>query len=250
MLRVLISVRSLEEVLPATRGGADIIDLKNPNEGSLGAAFPWIIDELRNFDTNMRLSVAIGDMPNLPGTASLSALGAAYSGANIIKVGLLGPKTVEEGIFLLKKVVQAVKDYDQNILVVGAGYADFKTFNGIDSLKIPEICRSAGADVAMLDTFSKDGKKLFDFLDLKKLKLFVDKAHKLNLFAALAGSLESKDIKTINSLGTDIIGFRGAACSGSDRKNGVVEINRVRKIVEISQNLNNNGRILSSTTII
>lgn len=245
----MISIRSLEELIPAIEGGADIIDLKNPNEGSLGASFPWLIKKIRNYGNNFTLSVAIGDMPNLPGTAALASSGAAVCGADIIKVGLYGPHSFEEGVKLLKKVVRATKEINPKILVVGAGYADFKFFNGIDSLKIPEICSSAGADVAMLDTLSKNGKKLFDFLDLTKLKMFVDKTHKLNLPAALAGSLELKDIKTINNLGADIIGFRGAACSGSDRKNGVVEINRVRKIVEISKNINKNSRILSSTPI-
>jgi len=245
----LISIRSLEELIPAIEGGADIIDLKNPNEGSLGASFPWLIKKIRNYGNNFTLSVAIGDMPNLPGTAALASSGAAVCGADIIKVGLYGPHSFEEGVKLLKKVVRATKEINPKILVVGAGYADFKFFNGIDSLKIPEICSLAGADVAMLDTLSKNGKKLFDFLDLKKLKMFVDKAHKLDLFAALAGSLELKDIKTINNLGADIIGFRSAACSGFDRKNGIVEIERVRKIIEISKNINKNSRILSSTPI-
>ncbi len=247
-MRVLISIRSLEEVLPAIRGGADIIDLKNPNEGSLGAAFPWIISEIRNYNKNMKLSVAIGDMPNLPGTASLSALGAASCGADIIKVGLLGPQSVEDGIFLLKKVVKAVKDYDPNILVVGAGYADSSSFNGIDPMKIPIVCRTAGADFAMLDTLSKEGTTLFNFLNLTELKLFVNQGHKLGLLCALAGSLKLEHIKTIHQLGTDVIGFRGAACSGNDRKSGVVTFERVKKIMNTAKKLTDeNSHLIMKT---
>jgi hypothetical protein len=245
----LISIRTFEELLPVIKGGADIIDLKNPDEGSLGAAFPWVIKNIRNFRNNFTLSVAIGDMPNLPGTAALAASGAAISGADIIKVGLYGPRTFNDGLKLLKSIVKATKDINQNILVVGAGYADFASFNGIASLDIPEICNLAGADIAMLDTYSKNGQKLFDFIDSKKLRNFIDRAHKNNLLAALAGSLGLDDIKKINELGADIIGFRGAACSNSDRKNGMVEISRVRKILEISKNLKENEFILSSTTL-
>jgi len=236
-MKVLISVRSLEEVSPAMKGGADIIDLKNPNEGSLGAAFPWIIKELRNFNKNMKLSVAIGDMPNLPGTASLSALGAASCGADIIKVGLLGPQSVEDGIFLLKQVVKAVKNYDPGILVVGAGYADSRNYNGIDPMKIPIICKSADADFAMLDTLSKEGKTLFNFLNLTELESFVNEGHKLGLLCALAGSLKIEHIKTIHKLGTDVIGFRGAVCSGNNRKSGVVTLERVQKIMGVAKTL-------------
>jgi len=249
-MRVLISIRSLEELIPAIYGGADIIDLKNPSEGSLGASFPWLIKKIRNYGNNFTLSVAIGDMPNLPGTAALASSGAATCGADIVKVGLYGPHSFKEGVALLKGVVKAAKDINKNILVVGAGYADFKSFNGIDSMDIPSICNSAGADIAMLDTYSKNGEKLFDFIDSETLRKFVDKAHEYNLLAALAGSLKSKDIYKLNELGTDVTGFRGAVCSESDRKNGVLEINRVRKIVDISRNLDKNNRILRSRTTV
>lgn len=248
-MRVLISIRSFEELVPAIEGGADIIDLKNPNEGSLGASFPWLIKKVRAHDKKFLLSVAIGDMPNLPGTAALASAGAAICGVNIIKVGLYGPRTFNEGVKLLKSVVKATKDVNQDILVVGAGYADFMSFNGIDSIDIPTICKLAGADIAMLDTYTKNGRKLFNFIDSEKLRKFVNKAHENNLLAALAGSLELEDIKIINDLGADVIGFRGAACSGSDRKNGVVEINRVRKIIEFSHNLKKSDHILKSLII-
>ncbi len=248
-MKVLISIRSFEELIPAIEGGADIIDLKNPSEGSLGASFPWLIKKIRNHGNDFTLSVAIGDMPNLPGTAALAASGAATCGADIVKVGLLGPCSFKEGITLLKSVVKAVKEVNQNILVVGAGYGDSKIFNGIESLDIPTICNSAGADVAMLDTYIKDGRKLFHYINSEQLRKFVNKAHEFQLLAALAGSIEPKDIYSLYDLGADVIGFRGAVCSGSDRENGVLEINRVRKIVEISQNLSKEEKIMGSTTI-
>ncbi|MEJ2115924.1 MAG: (5-formylfuran-3-yl)methyl phosphate synthase, partial [Gammaproteobacteria bacterium] len=38
MTGMLASVRNLEEAMMVYQGGADIIDLKEPNEGALGAA--------------------------------------------------------------------------------------------------------------------------------------------------------------------------------------------------------------------
>jgi uncharacterized protein (UPF0264 family) len=248
-LKILISIRSLEELIPAIDGGADIIDLKNPDEGSLGAPFPWLIKKIRNYNDDFTLSVAIGDMPNLPGTAALASYGAASCGVDIIKVGLYGPRSFNEGVKLLKSVVNAVKEINQEILVVGTGYADFEYFKGIDALDIPEICQLAGADIAMLDTYSKNGQKLFHFINSESLRIFINKAHDYHLLTALAGSLEQKDISNINDLGADIIGFRGAACSGSDRKSGLVEVNRVRNIVEISRFLKRKEKILSKSSI-
>ena len=70
------------------------------------------------------------------------------------------------------------------------------------------------------------------------------------ILAALAGSLKPEDINILSDLGADVTGFRGAVCSDSDRKNGVLEINRVRKIVEISDQLDERKKVLRSTTTI
>ena len=46
-MQLLISVVNEQETIAAIKGGADIIDVKNPNEGSLGANFPGIIRGIR-----------------------------------------------------------------------------------------------------------------------------------------------------------------------------------------------------------
>jgi uncharacterized protein (UPF0264 family) len=47
-MKVLISPKDEFEAKAAVDGGADIIDVKNPDEGSLGANFPWVIRQVRN----------------------------------------------------------------------------------------------------------------------------------------------------------------------------------------------------------
>ena len=44
-MKVLVSVISLEEARTVVELGADIIDIKNPAEGSLGAQPPQVIRE-------------------------------------------------------------------------------------------------------------------------------------------------------------------------------------------------------------
>ena len=41
------------------------------------------------------VSVALGDLPNLPHTAALAARGAALSGADYVKVGLRGVRELD-----------------------------------------------------------------------------------------------------------------------------------------------------------
>ena len=83
ILKLLVSVVNKAEALYSINGGADILDVKNPKEGSLGANFPRVIKEVKEVTPkNLELSATIGDLPNLPGTASLAALGAAVSGVD------------------------------------------------------------------------------------------------------------------------------------------------------------------------
>ena len=224
-MKLLVSVIDKIEALDSIRGGAHIIDVKNPKEGSLGANFPHIIRQIKEvIPKNLELSATIGDMPNLPGTASLAALGAAVSGVEYVKVGLYGTKTAQEATKLLTEVVRAVKDYDKNIKTIASGYADFKIVGCVSPLELPSVAFQAKADGVLIDVKTKNGKdNLFNFLNDNELLHFVIQAHKFNLLAALAGSLESKDIPRINNLGADIIGVRGAVCTKKDRIAGKLE---------------------------
>src|SRR5271165_2830702 len=99
-----------KEAAEAIAGGADIVDVKNPREGALGANFPWVIKRIREMTPrNIQVSCALGDVPNLPGSISLAALGAASLGVDYIKVGLHGFKTSKEAVFLLQNVNKAAK---------------------------------------------------------------------------------------------------------------------------------------------
>jgi hypothetical protein len=70
----------------------------------------------------------------------------------------------------------------------------------------------------MMDTLFKDGKTLFDSCDLAELREFVSAAHENNLEVALAGSIRLQHLDQLASIGTDIVGVRGAVCGGLDRK--------------------------------
>ncbi len=233
-MKLLISPKDEKEALEAIAGGADIIDVKNPAEGALGANFPWIIKRIRELTPrNIEVSCALGEMPNLPGAMSLAALGAATTGVNYVKAGLAGLKTPDEVVHLMRNVTQAVKDYDPSIKVVAAGYADAERVGAVDPMLVPEVAYKAKADVAMLDTAVKDGKNLFTFLSKDQLRTFVNTSHNYGLKAALAGMLRAEDLAAVKALGTDVAGVRSAACSKGDRLKGCITREKVRELAEI-----------------
>jgi uncharacterized protein (UPF0264 family) len=237
-MKLLISAVNEEEAVEAVKGGADIIDVKNPIEGSLGASFPWVIKRIKDATPHpLEVSCALGDLPNLPGSVSLAALGAATTGVDYIKAGLYGVKNESDAIYLMQNIVRASRSYDPSVKVVATGYADAERVGALNPLFVPEIVRKAEADVAMIDTAMKDGESLFSFLSAGQLKEFVREAHDNGSIVGLAGSLKKEDLSKLYSVGVDIVGLRGAVCPLGDRVKGRIEKQKVVELVEIKKRL-------------
>lgn len=237
-LLLLISPINTAEAHEAIEGGADIIDVKNPKEGSLGANFPWVIKNIREMTPeDMLVSATLGDVPYKPGTVSLAALGAAVSGADYIKVGLYGTKNYGEALEVMKNVVKTVNEYSADIIVVASGYADAHRIGALDPMEIPKVAADAGADLAMMDTAVKDGKTLFDFMSEEKIARFNNEIHNYGLKSALAGSVKKEQLQTLYNLDTDVVGIRGAACVGGDRNLGKIHRSAVMELKEMIDNL-------------
>jgi uncharacterized protein (UPF0264 family) len=226
MVLLLISPDSVEEALDCAKAAEhlDIVDVKKPDEGSLGANFPWVIREIRDaVPADKPVSATVGDVPYKPGTVAQAALGAVVSGATYIKVGLYGCTTPQKRIEVKRAVVTAVKDHRPEALVVASGYADAHRIGCVNPLAVPDIAARSGADAAMLDTAIKDGTRLFDHVPPDICAEFVRLAHAFGLLAALAGSVKQTDLGPLTRIGTDIVGVRGAVCEGGDRNAGRIQ---------------------------
>ncbi len=233
-MKLLISSADEKEAAEAVAGGADIVDVKNPLEGALGASFPWTIRSIREIvPASVEVSCTIGDLPNLPGSISLAALGAAVTGVDYIKVGLGGARTEEDAVVLLSNAVKAAKQQNQGVKVVAAGYADAERIGALNPFLVPQIAKLAKADIAMMDTSVKDGRDLFTFLTNEQIGQIVRDTHDRGLQIALAGSLKKEQLSLVLSLNADIVGLRGAACTDGDRSKGRVTRENVRGLVNI-----------------
>ena len=227
-MKLLVSVVDVDEARLAAEAGADIVDVKNPAEGSLGAPSPAVIAAIRAaVPEALPVSAAIGDMPNLPGTAALAALGAAHSGAAFVKVGLWGTSTEAEAVALLRTVREAAPD----AVVVAGAYADARRVASAPLAPelLPRAAGAAGVDVCLLDTAVKDGRGLLDWLAPDALTALADEAHELGLAIALAGALRADDLPVVGATGADIAGVRSAACAGG-RRTGALDPSRVRAL--------------------
>lgn len=234
-MQLLISVFHEDEVAAAIAGGADIIDVKNPAEGSLGASFPHVIRAVRQLTPEaIPVSAAIGDVPDLPGMASLASAGAAGCGVQYVKVGLMGPRTDEEAYTLLAAVCRAAREQDPLVRVMATAYADADRIGSLPPAELPAIAAAAGAAGSMIDTARKGATTLLTELPVPVLEQFIDESRRAGLLVALAGSLGADDLPRIRALAPDIVGFRGAACTGGDREGRVHEhaVRRLRELIE------------------
>ena len=209
-MQLLVSPSSISEAHCSI--AADIIDVKKPSEGSLGANFPWVIREIKSF-AKKPVSAAIGDFPYKPGGASLAAYGAACAGADYVKIGLAFPGK-DRARDVIAAVTKAVKDDFPEKFVVIAGYSDYERMGSISPFEIAPLTAACGADYVMVDTGIKDGRSTFSFMDEATLTRFTEGNRALGLGTALAGSLVFADIDALKRINPEIIGVRGMVCGG------------------------------------
>ena len=228
-MKLLVSPVDIEEAEEAIKGGADIVDVKNPQEGSLGANFPWVIKEISSIlPSDRELSATIGDLDYKPGTASLAAYGVASLNIDYVKAGFYGIKNKKQAQKMTKAIMRSLESF--NCKLVLGGYADFQKIDSISPMELPDVGADAGVQVVMIDTAIKNGNSLLDNMDLEVLQGFVDSCHEHGLESALAGSLDIDAIGLLADTGVDIIGVRGAACSDNDRTNGRISGDKVRSL--------------------
>jgi (5-formylfuran-3-yl)methyl phosphate synthase len=230
-VRLLVSVMDAVEAVLAVDAGADIVDLKDPAEGSLGAPRPGTILAVRRvLPEHVPVSVAIGDLPHLPGTAALAARGAAECGAAFVKVGLWGSSTEAEAVALLRAVRDAVADRP-GVAVIAGAYADAERLPSrpLPPRLIARAAAAAGVAGCLVDTGIKDGRGLLHWLAPDAIAGIVAEARAAGLLCAVAGSLAADDIAAVRALGPDIVGVRSAACRDG-RRDGALDPARVRRL--------------------
>jgi uncharacterized protein (UPF0264 family) len=213
-VKLLVSVVSAGEARAALTGGADIIDVKDPREGALGAPSPRTLAEVvAAVDGAAPVSVALGDLPDLPHTAALAARGAAACGADYVKVGLRGTGGLDRAVAVVAAVCDAVP---ATTSVIAASYADGAVASppAFDPALLPELVRRTGIAGALVDTLVKDGRGLYASLSPEAVAALVDRTRAAGGSFGVAGQLGLGELCRVSA---DIVGVRSAVCRGGDR---------------------------------
>lgn len=212
-MKLLVSIKNVDEIDDAVNGGADIIDVKDPEASSLGLPDMDIVKNVVNrIGFKKEVSVALGDIDREDKTLKYISFATAILGVNYVKIGL-AINLLNKAEKIIRDIQEILKSFNKTKLVA-VGYADFSTMNFVNPMSLIDIASKIEIEGVMIDTFKKNGFSTFDLLSIDYLKTFVKKAHDLNLKTAIAGGIKLQHISFCIGLGFDVVGVRGAVCKG------------------------------------
>jgi uncharacterized protein (UPF0264 family) len=228
MTRLLVSVRSSFEARAALAGGADLIDVKEPSRGALGAADAeaWraVIAAVAG---RAPISVALGEL--CCGAVAVNNDLAAR--VRYAKLGLAGSARMSDWS---TRWAAALTRLPAGVSPVAVAYADHSAASAPSPEEVLRHGLRLGCSALLVDTFHKNGGGLLEYLSGDELARLVDRARAAAMTVVLAGSLSAQSLPKAVSLAPDYIAVRGAVCRG--RRCGAVDERLVRQLaVLISQ---------------
>lgn len=231
--KLLISVRSIEEARIALSAGVDIIDVKEPTQGSLGRSDAGTLEEIAHVVADQApLSVALGEWHQaktwkLPPNIAWAKVGFTRCSTSLER---------HRGWLAWLKTQRKL----QATRLIGVIYADRIRINGpcfsqvldwVESTKN----RSDYPPGILIDTAIKDGRGLLAWHSLDTLCRYQEHCRRHGLFLALAGALTFADVLLLKqSVQPDVIAVRGAACVGNART-ASIQPDRVRSLAQCLQ---------------
>ena len=216
---LMVSVQNLAEAMQALKGGADIVDVKNLQEALVGSANPWVVKEVRDaIPMERHASVTLGVVPNQVGTVAMAVYAAGQLDATSVKVGFMNTE-YDLAVETLQASRQALEGTPTKL--IGSLFADNPLYDGLDPHRMIELSKDGECDGFLVDTLTKDGRNLFDFISEPDLRDMVFEGKQLGMSTALSGHLKLDDLDELARINPDIVGVRGAVCSKGDRNDGV-----------------------------
>ena len=163
MTKMLASVTGLAEAEIAIAGGADIVDLKDPKAGALGAvATETIRQVVTSVAGRCATSAVCGDLPMEPETIRAKAEEIAATGVDYVKIGFFPLRNAVACVEALAPLAARTK-------LIAVLFAD----QAPDFELLPVLAKH-GFHGVMVDTADKSKGRLLDHLPPERIPDFVD----------------------------------------------------------------------------
>ncbi|HQX54039.1 MAG TPA: (5-formylfuran-3-yl)methyl phosphate synthase [Planctomycetaceae bacterium] len=246
MPQLLVSVRNAVEAIAAVEGGADIIDVKEPNRGSLGCAAPDVIREIgaavRNCLSSLRpLSLALGELtewesctpvasavattqswiqssPDCRSEHELELRAACHHAApQFLKIGLANVVSAYPDQSWMAHWNDVRGSIGGQHVWVAVGYADYERAVAPSVDEVLAAAVETGCGVLLIDTHQKDSSSLLDWLTLNQLHSLRRDTLRHGIKLAIAGRITLTHLPNVLAVKADIVAVRGAVCERGSR---------------------------------
>jgi uncharacterized protein (UPF0264 family) len=233
MSQLLISVTSIKEAQVALECGADIIDLKDPEQGALGALPLARISEIVTFINeksgleSIAISATIGDLPMDPDLLLRHVLALSQTRVDIIKIGFFRHHDSE------LTDSQSCLDALMSIASSGVKLVAVLFVEDAYPASLVTAIKNAGFYGVMLDTADKNSTTFLDYFTADEVKAIAKNVQAHGLLFGLAGSLNLQHVRLLGEIAPDYIGFRGGVCINHQRKSKLdpEKIRAIRKAI-------------------
>jgi uncharacterized protein (UPF0264 family) len=231
MAKLLVSVRSAAEAQLALEAGVEVIDVKEPLAGALGAASPAVVDEVVRLVGGRRpTSFACGELLQSPEEFFRQTMGRARPSshsrrqvADFVKVGLAGCGSCGNWTDRWRRFVAMTAEHSSPVAVI---YADWQTARAPRPAEVIEQASSVGCRAVLIDTFDKQAQGLMSLYSRDVLAAWIEEIHARNMLVVIAGRLTLAGVARASQVGPDYVGVRGAVCSPD--RNGSLDPKRLR----------------------
>ena len=209
MTRMLASVADAAEAEVVLGLGVDVVDLKDPRRGALGAVSPDLAREaIAAVARRCETSAALGDPPYEEDALLGAARALAKMGVDYVKLAVDAPT--------LHRLGDSLSGLARDVGLIAMMFAD----ENPDFALLTKLS-ALGFKGAMLDTRDKTRGRLMTHLEVVQLNQFCSQCRALHLISGLAGSLEAPDVPRLLLVRPDVLGFRGALCHARDRRGAI-----------------------------
>jgi len=222
MTGLLVSVRNAEEARAALLGGADIIDVKEPRNGSLGAASAEVWEAVAAVVTDeVLLSLALGELSDFdPRQAAQVPASTDYA-----KIGLAGCAEMPDWPERWQQAWDCLPIHVERVAVC---YVDQQQAVAPGWQEILQQALVAGCKCLLLDTFDKRAGNLFEHWNQRQLADTVAQAASEGLFVVAGGSIQAQHQPMLVASGVRFLAVRGAVCRGA--RTGPLEAGLVKQL--------------------
>ncbi|QDU29997.1 hypothetical protein ETAA8_51150 [Anatilimnocola aggregata] len=208
MTRLLVSVQGPDEALLAVECGAQLIDVKDPRHGSLGATSPAVWQAvMAAVGEYMPVSAALGELLD----REVLGRAQATAGLTFAKVGLAGCGALNDWQARWYAWQQSLATGVQAVAVI---YADWNSCGAPAPDEVLDLAAQADIAAVLIDTFDKTRGSVLQLRSTAELAALASEVQQAQLMLVVAGSLQLGDVSALLPLRPAYLAVRGAVCDG------------------------------------